>query len=692
MALPKNNNNSEYDALWCAENNLLNSSELAKFSQFIEEFIGLNFKRGADGEFCAETYEDLHAWSVENYADFWNLVWDFCGCVGDKGDLITGERADVPWMCFFPQARLSYAENMLSYWLACPDEEAVIYRHQDSADRILSGSELCALVSRWEQALREAGIAAGDCVGVYLTNVVETDVILLAASNIGAVFCSAGMEMGGDDLIARFSLARPKILVSAKSYIHGAKEIDRCDILARAEAEISSIERVVLLEVAGAGLGDENGAESDFIAGYEAQTIIFERHDFNIPLYILFSSGSTGEPKCFVHGAGGVMLKHLEEHRLQADVRAGDRMFFHATPSWMMWNWAVSTLGCGATLLKYDGAPFYPDASAQLRFTAAHGCTHHGTAAPVIMGWREAGLDLCADGGAGSGGKNGLDMPELRSVLYTGAVLPETGFDYVESSIKSNIQISGISGGTDLVGCFLGGNIFSPVYAGQIAGAMLGMDVRIWGEDGLPVAEAEAGELVCATPFPSMPLAFLGDEDGSAYREAYFDYYADIRPPVWRHGDTVRRTEQGQYVIVGRSDATLNQNGVRVGSGVLYKQLDAFSDQMDGCAAVDLIRPDNHQPLTVLFIALGENVYRSGVGEGLSSSIKSAIKNNVGPYSVPSEIIAVPDVLRTPNGKLAEVVMKKIINGDQITNSALYGEDLVAFYVRLGQDLRSKYE
>ncbi len=677
MALPQNKENDILKPLWVPDNELLNSSNLAKFSYFLEAEKGLSFARDGQGQFCAQTYQALHQWSVENSADFWSAVWDFCDMAGEKGDVVIEKTDQVPWARFFPKGRVNYAENMLRYWIAHPDETAIIYRHQDSADRILNGGELCALVSRWEQALREAGIGKGDCVGVYLSNVIESDVIFLAAANIGAVFCSAGMEMGGDDLIARFSLAKPKILVSAAGYIHGTKEIDRRAILARAEKEISSIEHMVLLPIAGSG--DES--EPEFIADIKPQHLSFEYHEFNQPLYILFSSGTTGEPKCFVHSAGGVLLKHLEEHKLQADVRAGDKMFFHATPSWMMWNWAVSTLGCGAALLKYDGAPFYPDALAQLRFTAEHGCTHHGTAAPVIMGWREAGVDAASAG---------LEMEELRAVLYTGAVLPEVGFEYVARAIKSDIQIAGISGGTDLVGCFLGGNALTPVYAGQVQGAFLGMDVRVWDENARPVADGEAGELVCASPFPSQPLEFLGDADGARYRESYFDFYGDIEPPVWRHGDTIKRTPEGQYMIIGRSDATLNQNGVRIGSGVIYKQLDAFSNRMQGCAAVDFTRPDNHQAITVLFIALGD-AYKDGVPEDLVQAIKTAVKNNVGPYSVPTEIIAVPDVLRTPNGKLAEVVMKKIINGADIKNPDLYGAELVKFYVGLGAELQARY-
>lgn len=626
-----------------------------------------------DLSLAMDDFPALQRWSVENKADFWDMVWDFCGVIGDKGDETIAPLDQPPFARFYPQGQLSYAENMLRYWQDHPDAPAIIHRHQDQADRILSGRDLCEAVSVWEQALRRAGIGKDDVVGVYLPNLPETDIILLAASNIGAVLCTAGMEMGTDDVISRFGSAQPKILITAQGYPYGDKWMDRTDTLRAIEERLPSLKRLVTLDI------KLETIRTDFLDNLTPQPLVFERHSFNQPLYILFSSGSTGVPKCFVHSSGGVLLKHLCEYRLQADINAGDCSFYHATPSWMMWNWAASALAVGATLLKHTGNPFYPDAAAQLRFTTAHRCTHHGTAAPVIMGWRDQGLSV----------KGALDLSPLRCVLYTGAVLPEQGFTYIHEAIKDNVQISGISGGTDIVGCFVSGNPLSAVYAGQIADAVLGIDLHIWDEDATPLPDDEAGELVITGEFPSMPLHFLDDADGTRYRAAYYDFYADKGQQVWRHGDTIMRTAEGQIVIIGRSDGTLNQNGVRIGSITLYNQLDAFRDHFTGATAVDFIRPDTKQSITILFLAMP--AYQNGAPEDLTKAIRSAIKNNVGPYSVPTEIIAAPDVLRTKNGKLAEVVTKKILAGATIPNADLYGADLVAFYEGLARMLQQKY-
>lgn len=635
------------------------------------DFIDLvNVRYGQN--IARDDFQALHAWSVNHKAEFWDLLWDFCGVEGDKGARIIAPIDDPPFARFFPDGQLSYAENMLSYWIDHPEEPAIIHRHQGGNDRILTGKTLCDSVSVCEQALRRAGIGKGDVVSVYLPNIPETDIILLAASNIGAILCTAGMEMGTDDVIGRFGAAAPKILFTAQGYSYGDKWIDRSATITAMEERIPSLERVVYFDL------QNHGIEGDFLNGLAPQPLTFTRHDFNHPLYILFSSGSTGVPKCFVHGSGGILLKHLCEYQLHADVQAGDRSFFHATPSWMMWNWAASSLAVGAVNLKYTGNPFYPDAGAQLRFTAAHHCTHHGTAAPVIMGWRDQGLSV----------KDDLDLSDLRCVLYTGAVLPEQGFTYLDEHVKTGMQIFGISGGTDIVGCFIYGNPITPVYAGEIAGPTLGIDLQIWDDDGAPVGGEDAGELVIVGEFPSMPLYFLGD-DGTRYRDAYYDFYADKGHQVWRHGDTVRRTHNGQIVIIGRSDGTLNQNGVRIGSIVIYNQLEPFKERITGATAVDFTRPDTKQSITILFLAMPD--YTQGVPEDLVKAIKSAIRNNVGPYSVPSEIIAAPDVLRTKNGKLAEVVTKKILAGTHIPNADLYGADLVCFYEGIAKDLAAKY-
>ena len=614
-----------------------------------------------------ENFDALHVWSIRQPEKFWSALWDFVGVIGDKGKSVIQKTGTVPWARFFPDSKISYAENMLAQAEKTPDEPAIIYRLQNNPDRILTWKQLYDQVSLWQQALERAGVKEGDRVAVYLSNVPETVILLLAASNIGAVFSSAGMEMGPSDLINRFSQVRPKILISDKAYTHGAKDISRLDVLEKVKQEISSIEKIVLLSDPG-----------DFLANLKPQKIKFTRRDFNHPLYILFSSGSTGKPKCFEHSTGGVFLKHVCEHVLHCDVCPGDRVFYHATPSWMMWNWLVSGLAMRATILMYDGSPAYPDANAQWAFTSANKCTHHGTAAPVILSWI----------GAGIAPKDQFDLAPLRAVMSTGAVLPAQGFTYIHEKIKSDVKIGSISGGTDIVGCFLGGNPLTPTYAGQLNGPMLGMNVQVWDDDGNVQPAGQAGELVCTNPFPSMPLRFLDDENGARYTGEYFEHYG-AEKHVWRHGDSIVKTPEGQFIIIGRSDATLNQNGVRIGTGAIYDQLAPFRDKIREAAAIDFCRPDNSQTITVLFLALNDNA--AAVPADLEKAIKAAVKSNVGPYSVPTEIIAVPGVLKTPNGKIAEVVMKKILAGKAVPNASLYGEELVKNFENLGKFLSGKY-
>ncbi len=652
--------------LWDPSKNGVETSVLADFVRFIEA-------RGAGpfGGFDHAAFLKLQGWAVKEPEKFWDAVWDFSGVIGDKGSKVIEKTKNVPWARFFPDSKISYAENLLHRVHKKPDDPAIIARTQNGPDRVLTWEDLCHEVSIWQQAFEKAGVVEGDRVAVYLPNIPEAIIILLAASNIGAVFASAGMEMGQSDLVNRFKQVKPKILVTTEGYVHGEKTVDRKKVIEHVRAEISSLEKIVVL----------TEGDHEFTAGIEPQPLEFKRRGFNHPLYILFSSGSTGKPKCFEHSTGGVMLKHISEYLLHCDIRAGDRVFYHATPSWMMWNWLAGSLSTGATILLYDGSPAYPDAYAQWEFTTSNGCTHHGSAAPVILSWEQAKIIP----------RERYDLSGLRMVMSTGAVLPKQGFEFIHSAVKQNVKIGSISGGTDIVGCFLGGNMFTPTYAGQINGPMLGCDVQVWDEDGKVLGAGEAGELVCANAFPSMPLRFVDDEQGERYAAEYFEYFKDLGPGkhVWRHGDSIERTAQGQFVIIGRSDATLNQNGVRIGTVAIYDQLKPFADKIKDAAAIDFTRPDNKQTITVLFLALPDG--SNDVPEDLKAGIKKAVKDNITPYAIPTEIIAVPGTLKTPNGKIAEVVMKKIVSGKSIPNASLYGEELVKNFEKIGEELNKKY-
>lgn len=635
------------EILWNPAENGAEKSRLADFARFAGE---------KDCDKAA--YDRLQQWAVQKPEEFWSKFWDFSEIIGDKGKTVIQAIDQVPWARFFPDSKINYAENILR---DRSDKPAIIARTQDGPDKILTWKQLYEQVSLWEQALRAAGITEGDKVAVYLPNIPEAMIILFAASSIGAVFASAGMEMGQADLINRFSQVKPKILVTTSGYVHGSKTIDRGDVIEKVKQNIPSLTQIVML-------GD------DFLAPFKPKEITFKRRDFNHPLYILFSSGSTGKPKCFEHSTGGILIKHMAEQQLNCDVRSGDRVFYHATPSWMMWNWLASVPASGGTILLYDGSPAHPDAYAQWEFTSAHACTHHGTAAPVILSWAQNHVVP----------KDRYDLKPLRTVMSTGAVLPAQGFTYIHEHVKRDVKIGSISGGTDIVGCFVGGNIFTPTYAGQINGPMLGMDVRVWDDDG---RETQTGELVCVNPFPSMPLRFVDDENGERYEAEYFGFYSGKH--AWRHGDSVEKTAQDQFVIIGRSDATLNQNGVRIGTVAIYDQLAPFAAQIKDAAAIDYSRPDNKQTITILFLALKST--ESEVPQDLQKAIKTAVKDNITPYAIPTEIIAVPGILRTPNGKIAEVVMKKVVAGKTVPNATLYGEALVKFYEDIGHAMKKKY-
>ncbi|MGQ0526798.1 MAG: acetoacetate--CoA ligase [Alphaproteobacteria bacterium] len=653
--------------LWNPSETGARNSRLADFKRAIEKQCGHAF-----GACDQNGYEELLNWSVEQPEKFWDSVWNFCGITGERGKTVLEKSPAVPWARFFPDSKISYAENILKHAQENPSAPAIIARLQGGEDRVITGKDLCDQASLWQQALIRAGIKESDRVAVYLPNIPETIFILLAASNIGAVFSSAGMEMGAADLINRLSQVKPSILIAADGYIHGRKTISRMDVIVRAEAEIPGLMETVVINFT-----ESTTPRMDFLDGLKAAPLTFTRRAFNHPLYILFSSGSTGKPKCFEHSTGGILLKHLCEQQLGSDISENDRVFYHATPSWMMWNWLVSVLASGAAILLYEGNPAHPDSYAQWDFTSRNNCTHHGTAAPVILSWAKSGIAP----------KDKYDLAPLRMILSTGAVLPAQGFAFIHENIKSSVKISSIAGGTDIVGCFFGGNMFTPTYAGQINGPMLGMDIKILDDDGNEIKPGETGELCCLNPFPSMPLRFLDDEGSERYKAEYFDHYPDKH--IWRHGDSVQKTLEGQYIIIGRSDATLNQNGVRIGTASIYDQLAPFNDQIRDAAAVDFIRPDNQQAITILFLAV-VNPDRP-LDPELQNNIRNAIKYNVTPYAIPTEIIAVPDILKTPNGKKAEVVMKKLINGKSIPNASLYGENLLKFYENYGQVHKNKY-
>ncbi len=616
--------------------------------------------------FAAADFAALHRWSVAHKEEFWRTLWTFGGVVAaTRGETVLADGERMPGARWFPEARLNFAENLLR---RRDDAPAAIFRGEDRVRRIVSRRELHDLVSRLVQALRAEGVGPGDRVAGYLPNLPEAVAAMLAASSIGAIWSSCSPDFGAAGVLDRFGQIEPRLLFVADGYFYNGRWIDLADRIARVAAELPCARRIVVLPYAGLDAGGDAAPDhvpgtvplADFIAPFAAGEIAFARLPFDHPLYVLYSSGTTGPPKCIVHGQGGTLLQHLKEHLLHTDVRPGDRLFYFTTLGWMMWNWLVSGLACGATLLLYDGAPFHPDAAAVFDFAAAARMTHFGTSAKYIDAVRKSGLEPAAS----------HDLSALRAMLSTGSPLAAESFDFVYRKIKADLCLSSISGGTDIVSCFVLGDPTGPVRRGEIQALGLGMDVRVFDDAGNAL-RGEKGELVCAGPFPSMPIGFWNDADGAKYRAAYFERF----PGVWRHGDYAEITEHGGAIIYGRSDAVLNPGGVRIGTAEIYRQVEQMDEVEEGLA----IGQDRDGDVRiVLFVRL-----RAGaeLDDALARRIQDRIRRNCSPRHAPARILQVPDIPRTRSGKIVELAVRDVVHGRAVGNvEALANPEALAFF------------
>ena len=596
-----------------------------------------------------EDFHALHAWSVAEPEAFWRSVWDWCGVIGE-GPLEPAllDRDQMPGARFFPEARLNFAENLLRRNDA---GEAIVFRSEDRVERRLTWAELQAAVSRTAQALAAEGVGPGDRVAAYLPNMPETVIAMLAAASIGAIFSSCSPDFGVQGVLDRFGQIEPKVLFACDGYYYGGKTLDISEKVAGVAAELPSVTRVVLCPLISSGVGDtgiDNGIWLEgFLGPFEAGPIDYRRQPFNAPLYIMFSSGTTGKPKCIVHGAGGTLLQHLKEHRLHSDVKPGDRIFYFTTCGWMMWNWLVSGLASDATLLLYDGSPFHPDGNVVYDFLQAERATLFGTSAKYI--------DACAKAGLKPAETH--DLTSVRVICSTGSPLVPESFDYVYRDVKRDVCLASISGGTDIVSCFVLGNPIGPVWRGEIQARGLGLAVEVWNDEGKPVV-GEQGELVCVAPFPCMPLYFWNDPDGSRYRAAYFERF----PGVWCHGDFVELTEHGGIIIYGRSDAVLNPGGVRIGTAEIYRQVEKLPEVLESIVIGQNWEGDVR---VVLFVKLAEG---QRLDEDLVTRIKKTIREGASPRHVPARILAVPDIPRTRSGKIVELAVRDVVHGRAIKN------------------------
>ncbi|WP_051092301.1 acetoacetate--CoA ligase [Aromatoleum toluclasticum] len=623
----------------------------------VAESTMARFAAGMEARFDRrfDDYDSLHRWSVQHLDEFWSGLWDFCDVVArQKGDVVLDQGASMEEVRWFPGARLNFAENLLRYR---GDSDALVFWGEDRVKRRMSRDGLFTAVARLAAAMRERGVKAGDRVAAFMPNSPDTVVAMLATASIGAIFSSASPDFGPQGILDRFGQIEPVMLFATDGYYYNGKTHDCLEKLRQIADVLPTVHTVVVCPYIDAPnpTGGIRGAVTldELTAQFASVTDIrFEPLPFDHPLYIVFSSGTTGVPKCIVHRAGGALLLHLKEHRLHGNVREGSRLFYFATCSWVMWNWLASGLASGAALMLYDGSPFAGDNMILFDYLQAERFTHFGTSAKF--------LEACAK----------FDLAPIRThdtgsveVLYsTGSPLVAEGYDYVYRAFKPDVQIASISGGTDLLGAFVGGNPVLPVWRGEIQCKQLGMAVDVFDEHARPV-RGEKGELVCTAPFPTQPLYFWNDPEGRKYHEAYFARFDGI----WCHGDFCELTEHGGYVIYGRSDATLNPGGVRIGTAEIYRQVDQIDEVVEAAVIGQNWPPEKPTDVrVVLFVRLRDGI---ALDDALIDRIKHQIRVNTTSRHVPARVVQVADIPRTKSGKIVELAIRQVVHGETVKNT-----------------------
>jgi len=625
--------------LWTPSPDRIAKSPLTAFMAAASERAGAGFS----------SYADLHRWSVDRREDFWSLLWDFTGVIGEKGERILVDGDGMPGAAFFPDARLNFAENLLK---KRGPSDAVVFKGEDKVLRRLSWDELHALVSRLQQLFVSLGVKPGDRIAAMVPNMPEAMAGMLAAASIGAVWSSCSPDFGEQGVLDRFGQIEPVIFIAPDGYWYNGKQNDVSAKVQAILAKLPSVRKALIIDYLGtarqaATAMPKAASLEDAIAPFEAKEVTFERLPFSHPLYIVFSSGTTGIPKCIVHSVGGTLLQHLKEHQLHGGVIDGDRLFYFTTCGWMMWNWLATGLASGATLLLYDGSPFHPDGNVLFDFAEAEKMTYFGTSAKFIDTLRKSGLRPI----------DSHDLSTVLTVSSTGSPLSPEGFAFVYDGIKQDVHLASISGGTDIASCFVLGVPTEPVWSGEIQAAGLGMAVDVWDEEGRPIRE-EKGELVCTRAFPSMPVAFWNDPDGKKYHAAYFERFDN----VWCHGDFAEWTAHGGMIIHGRSDATLNPGGVRIGTAEIYNQVEQMPEIAEALCIGQNFDDDVR---VVLFVRLAAGV---SLDDDLQGRIRQKIRTGCSPRHVPARIVAVADIPRTKSGKITELAVRDIVHGREVKN------------------------
>ncbi len=596
-----------------------------------------------------DAYDELHARSVADPVWFWRLVWEQCGVRGTPGETVFVAGQNLRDARFFPDAQLNVAETLLA---RADDAPAIHFQGEDQVAETLSWADLHALTARYQQLLQNEGVGKGDRVAAWMPNSPHTYALMLAAAALGAVFSSTSPDFGTGGVIDRFGQIAPAALFVTDGYFYNGKWfscLDRIDAVVEA---IPSISHAIVVPYQGAIVGALGASSRDGAALLSAAApgaVHFEPLPFDHPWYILYSSGTTGKPKCIVHRSGGVLLKHLVEHQLHSDIRPGDTVFYFTTAGWMMWNWLASVLGSQATIGVYDGSPFYPDSSRIWDLADQWDLSLLGVSAKFIDACNKEGLVP----------RKTHRLEHLRTICSTGSTLVPEGFDYVYRDVKSDVHLQSMSGGTDLCGCLVAGDPTAPVFSGEIQAAGLGMSIEVLDEHAEAQGAGALGELVCGAPFPSMPLSFWDDKDDARYQAAYFDRY----PGYWHQGDFAEWTENGGMVIHGRSDATLNPGGVRIGTAEIYRQVEAIPDITE---ALVIGQSWDNDTRVVLFVTLAE---RAQLDEVLEREIRQRVRTGASPRHVPAVIVAVPDLPRTRSGKLTELAVRDIVHGREVKNA-----------------------
>jgi len=635
---------SQAAELWRPSSRRIADANLTRFMSC------LNSRRNQD----LHTFDELWKWSVEHPGEFWAELARFADVRADWGNGPALEKGPDNGMFgarFFPQATLNFAQNLLRFQ---DEQPAILFRNERGLRQEISFRRLHAEVARVAAGLAGLGVQAGDRVAGFLPNLPETLIAMLATTSRGAIWSSCSPDFGVHSVLDRFGQIAPKVLFTADGYFYGGKSFDSLQVMSELLPQLPAIERVVVIPYVEAApelnrLGAAAArAERWDRFGMRNASLQFAPLPFNHPVYILYSSGTTGVPKCIVHGAGGTLLQHQKEHLLHTDLKRGDRLFYFTTCGWMMWNWLASGLATGATLVLYDGSPFHPEPMSLWKMAEEDRITVFGTSAKYIASMQKHALNPRRD----------LRLPALRAILSTGSPLLPDGFDYVYQAIKEDVQLASISGGTDIVSCFALGCPILPVHRGELQSRGLGMDVQVFNDEGQPV-RAEQGELVCTRPFPSQPVGFWNDPDGKKYRAAYFERF----PGAWRHGDFAELTQNDGLIIYGRSDAVLKPGGVRIGTAEIYAAVEGLDDIVESIA----IGQNWHQDVrVVLFVRLKEGLT---LDEPLRQKIRETIRRNATQRHVPSKIIAVPDIPRTLSGKITEIAVRDVVHGRTVKNT-----------------------